>query len=283
MKKLNIEEFCPEHFMQKIDGRQYGTVENVEYFSAACNKTRPANVLLPNGYDPKVKYPVLYVLHGFFCTQFTMLQDDDSCNQKIIANLIEEKLAKPMIVVFPYIFASTIKEVCDGFSEENVNAYNNFLNDLTGDLMPFIEKKYSVKYSDGKKNLTIIDGCGNETTVKFNSYDDPVELVDSCGRKVTCDYSPAGVLRAEKNAFGGKIVYGWNDAFDKVSKISEDKTSVVDYTYDSMGRLESESFINGEKNNYEYSKTCSYNTCIRKWRTFWRKYSKKNLLFFLRL
>lgn len=154
MKKLNIEEFCPEHFMQKIDGRQYGTVENVEYFSAACNKTRPANVLLPNGYDPKVKYPVLYVLHGFFCTQFTMLQDDDSCNQKIIANLIEEKLAKPMIVVFPYIFASTTKEVCDGFSEENVNAYNNFLNDLTGDLMPFIEKKYSVK--TGAENTAII-------------------------------------------------------------------------------------------------------------------------------
>ncbi len=126
------------------------------------------------------------------------------------------------------------------------------------------EKKYSVKYSDGKKNLTIIDGCGNETTVKFNSYDDPVELVDSCGRKVTCDYSPAGVLRAEKNAFGGKIVYGWNDAFDKVSKISEDKTSVVDYTYDSMGRLESESFINGEKNNYEYYENNGLTTVTEK-------------------
>ena len=154
MKKIVIEEFCPEHFMQKIEGRNYGKIEKIEYFSSTCNKTRPANVLLPNNYTEKTKYPVLYIFHGIFGTQFSMLEDNENCNQKKIINLIEENLSKSMIVVFPYLFASKTKEKCDGFTEENINAYNNFLNDLTVDLMPFIEKKYSAK--TGAKNTAII-------------------------------------------------------------------------------------------------------------------------------
>ena len=58
-----------------------------------------------------------------------------------------------MIVVFPYIYSSATQKDCSGMDDNNNKAYDNFINDLTKDLMPHIEKTYSVK--TGKDNTAI--------------------------------------------------------------------------------------------------------------------------------
>ena len=58
-----------------------------------------------------------------------------------------------MIVVFPYIYTSKTKEACDGLNLENSLNYDNFIHDLTNDLMPYIEKNFSVK--TGRENTAI--------------------------------------------------------------------------------------------------------------------------------
>ena len=58
-----------------------------------------------------------------------------------------------MICVFPDIFSSPTLAACTGMDETNNQGSDNFINDLTKDLMPFIEKTYSVK--TGKENTAI--------------------------------------------------------------------------------------------------------------------------------
>lgn len=58
-----------------------------------------------------------------------------------------------MIVVFPYIYTSKTQEVCSGLNLENSLNYDNFINDLVTDLMPYIEKNFSVK--TGRENTAI--------------------------------------------------------------------------------------------------------------------------------
>ena len=58
-----------------------------------------------------------------------------------------------MIVVFPYLYTSKTQETCSGLDPENCRNYDNFINDLTTDLMPYIESTFSVK--TGRENTAI--------------------------------------------------------------------------------------------------------------------------------
>ena len=58
-----------------------------------------------------------------------------------------------MIVVFPYIYSSATQANCSAMDDANNAAYDNFINDLIKDLMPHIEKTYSVK--TGRDNTAI--------------------------------------------------------------------------------------------------------------------------------
>lgn len=45
-----------------------------------------------------------------------------------------------MIVVLPYIFCDQELRSCTGMNLRNSLCYDNFVNDLTADLMPFIQQ-----------------------------------------------------------------------------------------------------------------------------------------------
>ena len=62
-------------------------------------------------------------------------------------------MAKDMIVVFPYIFASKTMDSCTGFDEQSFAAYDNFVNVLVKDLMPWMKQNYSV--AEGRNNTAI--------------------------------------------------------------------------------------------------------------------------------
>ena len=137
------------------DGTQYGTIKSGTYYSTTCKREKPYNILLPAGYDSSKKYPVLYVMHGYWENQNRMITEGNGTmyTRQIIGNAIAEGEAKDMIVVFPYIYSSDSQDACSGMDDFNNAAYDNFINDLTKDLMPHIESTYSVK--TGKDNTAI--------------------------------------------------------------------------------------------------------------------------------
>lgn len=135
-------------------GIDYGEIIKTTYMSETCGRERPVNIVLPANYDKNKKYPVLYVLHGIFGDENSMLGDGNSGVRVIVGNLVNEGKSKEMIIVFPHMYASTDPDQQPSFDSESVKPYDNFVNDLVDDLMPFIQKNYSVKI--GKKNTAII-------------------------------------------------------------------------------------------------------------------------------
>jgi len=132
----------PEGFDAKKDGIAYGTLTEVEYFSTTTGADRKCFVYTPNGYDPRLTYPVLYLLHGIGGTHTEWLNGNPN---EILSNLIVLGEAVPMIAVIPNVRAMKDDRLPPKvFSYENLDAFDNFINDLRSDLMPFISANYSV-------------------------------------------------------------------------------------------------------------------------------------------
>ena len=73
--------------------------------------------------------------------------------RNMLGNLMSTDDAEKMIVVFPYIYTSKEQENCSGLDLQNSLNYDNFINDLTTDLMPYINSNFSVK--TGRENTAI--------------------------------------------------------------------------------------------------------------------------------
>lgn len=141
----------PEGFDEKLDNVNYGEIKMVTYPSATTGSDRKANILLPANYSSEKKYPVLYLLHGIGGDHDEWL---GGTPQYIIGNLVAQGMAKEMIVVMPNVRARADDSVpSDYLSLENFKAFDNFINDLKDDLMPFIKEHYSIK--EGRENTAI--------------------------------------------------------------------------------------------------------------------------------
>ncbi len=94
-------------------------------------------------------------MHGYWENQDRMIIEGNSTmyTKQIIGNAIAEGDAEEMIVVFPYIYSSQTQDDCTAMDDANNLAYDNFDTVLTTELMPLIEKEYSVK--TGKANTAI--------------------------------------------------------------------------------------------------------------------------------
>ncbi len=139
----------PVDFRTRKSDVKYGTVEKKTYYSTTTEKDRRVTIVLPPGYTAEKQYPVCYLLHG-------LGQDDtDWINAKaptIIGNMIAAGTAKEMILVLPNCRARANDAAgpSDAFSLSNYQAFDNFINDLRDNLMPFIKKTYSIK--EGREN-----------------------------------------------------------------------------------------------------------------------------------
>ena len=150
-----ISEKEPDSVNQIKNGVTYGEIQKKSYWSTTCNRNKDVNILLPPNYDSSKKYPVMYIMHGYYEGIDRMLTkgNADMPTRQMIGNLINSGEAKEMICVFPDVFSSATLKACTGMDETNNQAYDNFINDLTKDLMPFVEKNYSIK--TGKDNTAI--------------------------------------------------------------------------------------------------------------------------------
>jgi len=150
-----VVEYDTPESRQELSGVQYGTIQSGTYYSTTCKREKKYNVLLPANYNPNKKYPVMYVMHGYWENQDRMITTGNGTmyTRQMIGNAIASGEAKDMIVVFPYIYSSDTQDACSGMDDFNNNAYDNFINDLTKDLMPHIASAYSIK--TGRDNTAI--------------------------------------------------------------------------------------------------------------------------------
>ena len=142
----------PEGFDKRQEGVAYGTTVFKTYLSRTTMNFRKVLILLPPDYTPEKEYPVLYLLHGIGGDQSEWGQ---AAPDVILGNMIASGEAPEMIVVMPNIRArqNDAANPSDTHSPEHYAAFDNFINDLRDNLMPFIEKNYSV--AKGPENTAV--------------------------------------------------------------------------------------------------------------------------------
>jgi enterochelin esterase-like enzyme len=132
----------PKNFDVRRDNIQRGKVETVEYDSTSVGMKRKAQVYTPPGYNKDKKYPVLYLLHGIGGDENEWMRGGSP--NVILDNLLADAKAAAMIVVFPNGRAAKDISARDPIPKQGP-AFAAFEKDLLNDLIPFIEKTYSVK------------------------------------------------------------------------------------------------------------------------------------------
>lgn len=140
----------PSGFDEKQDGVAYGKAVRESYFSDTTGKYRKVNIILPPDYTEEKEYPVLYLLHGIGGDENEWLDGNPAY---VVGNLVAEGLAKDMIIVIPNCRARANDAATTEFSLEHYKAFDNFINDLRDNLMPYMEDNYSI--ATGRKNTAI--------------------------------------------------------------------------------------------------------------------------------
>lgn len=153
MDGIEIKKDCPIEVYEARGNTDYGVINHHTYHSDTTGLDRGVNVLLPANYDESKEYPVLYLLHGIFGDEYSLSGDTNNKLVEIMGNLQADDAAKEMIVVLPNMYATSDPNQQPAFNSEAVAPYDNFINDLVNDLIPFIEKNYSVL--PGRENRAI--------------------------------------------------------------------------------------------------------------------------------
>ena len=116
------------HSLQNVP---HGKISYRYYNSTSLGTARQLLVYTPPGFNPngKIKYPVLYLIHGGSDTEETWTKVGHA--NLIADNLIAQKKAVPMIIVMPY-------------GNVRPKPMADFTKDVINDIIPFIESNYPV-------------------------------------------------------------------------------------------------------------------------------------------
>jgi enterochelin esterase-like enzyme len=150
----------PEGFDKERQGVARGKLEMVEYESKSVGNKRKALVYTPPGYSADKKYPVLYLLHGIGGDENEWRRGGHP--EIILDNLIADKKAEPMIIVMPNGRAQPDDRPGTN-AMATAPAFGKFDKDLLGDLMPFIESKYSVNKDRESRALAGLSMGGGQS------------------------------------------------------------------------------------------------------------------------
>src|SRR5436190_2627964 len=121
----------------------HGKIDTIIYTSKTVGTKRRAIIYTPPGFSKKNKYPVLYLLHGIGGDEKEWLNGGKP--EVILDNLYAQGKIEPMIVVMPNGRAMKNDRATGNImAPDKVQAFADFEKDLLNDLIPFIEKKYSV-------------------------------------------------------------------------------------------------------------------------------------------
>ncbi len=165
---LALPNHAPADYIQVRPDIPKGKLEPITYSSKSIGVDRKAVVYLPPNYNPNQKYPVLYLMHGIGGneTHWTTL----CAANKVLDNLIADKMAVPMIIVMPNGRASAQPPSSNIMAD--FNFYADFEKDLLQDLMPYIESRYSVKSDRGHRAIAGLSmGGGQGLNFGINNID----------------------------------------------------------------------------------------------------------------
>jgi enterochelin esterase-like enzyme len=131
-------------------------------------------VYTPYGYNTSgQKYPVLYLLHGGGGDEDAWSTMGRAC--QILDNLIEKKLAVPMICVMPngnpgQAAARTLMIPEKTIDRNDPNSANLYVNSLVKDIIPYIEKNYRVIADPDHRAISGLSMGGGHTLSASNLY-----------------------------------------------------------------------------------------------------------------
>ncbi|MBR0413655.1 MAG: esterase family protein [Clostridia bacterium] len=162
-----------ESYFQKHKGTDYGTIiKNISYDSTVAAAKKQCNVLLPAGYDQTRTYPVMYVIHGFWGSHSTLVNDDTFLTL-LYGNMLKEGLCVPMILVGIDMFTDDAAQKESKTDAQKRDSYNKVVKEIHTDLMPFIEKTYPV--SQERKDTAVAgysEGGAKALCIGFNWLDE---------------------------------------------------------------------------------------------------------------
>jgi len=168
MAKLEIIQPIPADVNNAVTGVK---VEKRTYDSKVTGNTRRMNVILPPNYSTDKKYPVLYYLHGIMGNEDSMLSNSMG-SKNMPVNLFKEGKAKEMILVLPDEYAPPPgKAVEPGLTQAYFEGYDNFIHDLVDEIMPFMEKNYSI--ATGRDNTAVAGFSFGGRTALYIGYTRP--------------------------------------------------------------------------------------------------------------
>ncbi len=204
--RSNLIHVEPQSSTAENPGVKYGTYKRETIYSDVCKRNKSFHVLLPAGYTPEKKYPVLYVLHGYGGDEFTMTEMGDASLRIrfIVGNAIAAGEAEDMIVVFPDVYASATQDKCSGMDAANNAAYDNFINLLVKEIMPFMEKNYSIK--TGPENTAITGGSMGGRESLYIGFKRP-DLFGYIGAMCPAPGVAPGMISENDFRFGGQKPY----------------------------------------------------------------------------
>jgi enterochelin esterase-like enzyme len=145
----------------------HGEMHQLTYQSSALGTTRRVTVYVPPGYErnPKMRYPVLYLLHG--------ANGDENVWYRlgrvnaILDNLIAENRAKSFLVVMPNGYG-----VVPNAPQEPGQNTERFGKDLVDDVVPLIESRYRVVAGrDARALVGLSMGGGQALAIGLNRLD----------------------------------------------------------------------------------------------------------------
>jgi enterochelin esterase family protein len=165
------------HALQKVP---HGAVSYRYYESTTLGTTRTLVIYTPPGFDAsgKVKYPVLYLIHGGSDTEETWFKVG---KVNIIAdNLIAQGKAKPMIIVMPY-------------GNVRPKPMPDFTKDVINDIIPFVESNYPT-LTDSKNRAVAGFSVGGGQTLNIG-------LTNTDKFAYLCSYAPYTATEEFKKNF----------------------------------------------------------------------------------
>lgn len=142
-------EYVPEGYTSPaehpgtLERLEYQTWESFSYDSHTQALTKTAWVYLPYGYTADQQYHVMYLSHGGWSNETTLMGTPDSPHpfKHIVDHAIEDGKIRPLIIVLP-TYNNTSPSDSGDYSLA-LRLTDNFHNELVNDLIPAVESKYS--------------------------------------------------------------------------------------------------------------------------------------------
>ena len=196
------------HSLQDVP---HGKISYRYYNSGTLGTTRQLLVYTPRGFNPanKIKYPVLYLVHGGSDTEETWIKVGRA--NMIADNLIAAGKAVPMIIVMPY-------------GNVRPAPMADFTKEVMNDIIPFIEANYPV-LADSKHRAVAGFSVGGGQTLNIG-------LTNTDKFAYICSYAPyTGTEEFQKN------FANWSPDADKINnqlKLFTISVGTEDFLYESV-------------------------------------------------